>query len=325
MKEEVLISIIIPTYNRGSLIGATLDSILSQTYENWECIVVDDGSIDYTKELLELYSCKDSRIKYLERPEKKRKGANACRNFGFSRSSGDYILWFDSDDIMTIDYFKKAIEKIKTESNLDFVFFNYKIFDEKPFKIIDIQINKSISPLFDYFSGKINFSTCGVIWRKESISIGYNEKLKKTQELDFIFNNYKANTQLKGAHIDHTAYFLRKHGRSIVSSFKIGDPEFLCSDIFVRKELMDFFKKEEYPLIWDYQKQEFDKSLKRYLNESPIYDILKNFSFQLPFKKLFLLILYRSLYKITGRDYRLKKILTAISSSPEIINIPIQC
>ena len=59
-----LVSIIIPTYNRVHLIGDTLDSVLSQTYTNWECIVVDDGSTDGTNELLVEYLKKDKRIQY---------------------------------------------------------------------------------------------------------------------------------------------------------------------------------------------------------------------------------------------------------------------
>ena len=81
-----LISIIIPTYNRSHLLGETLDSVLIQTYRNWECIVVDDGSTDYTPELMEFYIRKDSRFSFYRRPEEKAKGANACRNYGFEKS-----------------------------------------------------------------------------------------------------------------------------------------------------------------------------------------------------------------------------------------------
>ena len=78
-----LVSIIIPTYNRAHFIGETLESVLAQTYHNWECIVIDDGSTDYTDELMEFYCEKDSRIQYYHRPSHKPKGANACRNYGF--------------------------------------------------------------------------------------------------------------------------------------------------------------------------------------------------------------------------------------------------
>ena len=76
-----LVSIIIPTYNRAHLIAETLDSIIAQTYTNWECIVVDDGSTDPTDELMETYCKKDSRFQYYHRPKNRPKGANACRNY----------------------------------------------------------------------------------------------------------------------------------------------------------------------------------------------------------------------------------------------------
>lgn len=104
-----LVSIIIPTYNRAHLIGETLDSVLEQTYQNWECIVVVDGFTDYTMELLEFYIEKDLRIKFHQRPNNRKEGANACRNYGFELSKGEYIQWLDSDDILTKDKIKDQL------------------------------------------------------------------------------------------------------------------------------------------------------------------------------------------------------------------------
>ena len=93
------ISIIIPVFNRYNFIGETIDSILFQNFENWECIIVDDGSKDYIDELMDFYCEKDDRIKFFKRPVSISKGANSCRNFGYYKSSGNIIIWFDSDDV----------------------------------------------------------------------------------------------------------------------------------------------------------------------------------------------------------------------------------
>ena len=77
---NALVSIIIPTFNRAHLLGETLNSVINQTYSNWECIVVDDGSSDYTEQLMEFYIQKDPRIIFVRRPDNRPKGANACRN-----------------------------------------------------------------------------------------------------------------------------------------------------------------------------------------------------------------------------------------------------
>ena len=98
--EYPLVSIIIPTYNRADLILETLQSVQNQTYTNWECIIVDDGSKDRTEEVVRDFIKTDSRYQYYKRPEYHKQGGNGARNFGFSLAKGDYINWFDSDDIM---------------------------------------------------------------------------------------------------------------------------------------------------------------------------------------------------------------------------------
>ena len=76
------VSIIIPTYNRAHLICETLDSVIAQTYTDWECIVVDDGSNDTTVEIIAEYCKKDNRFQYYQRPQNRLQGGNAARNFG---------------------------------------------------------------------------------------------------------------------------------------------------------------------------------------------------------------------------------------------------
>ena len=95
-----LVSVIIPTYNRSHLLDETLVSLLNQTYQNWECIVVDDDSTDTTTAVLQKYIAKDNRFQYHHRPKDRLRGGNAARNYGFEISKGKYIQWFDSDDIM---------------------------------------------------------------------------------------------------------------------------------------------------------------------------------------------------------------------------------
>lgn len=96
-----LISIIIPTYNRAELLIETLESVKNQTYNNWECIIVDDGSTDNTENLVAEYISKDTRFKFFKRPECHSFGGNGARNFGFIQSTGEYVKWLDSDDLIT--------------------------------------------------------------------------------------------------------------------------------------------------------------------------------------------------------------------------------
>ncbi len=111
--DNPLVSIIIPTYNRSYIIGETLDSVLAQTHRNWECIVVDDGSTDFTKELMEFYCKKDYRFQFYNRPATRKKGASACRNYGLEKSKGELIQFLDSDDLLAKNKLEEQVKLYK--------------------------------------------------------------------------------------------------------------------------------------------------------------------------------------------------------------------
>lgn len=186
---QSLISIIIPTYNRAEIIGQTLDSIIQQAYENWECIVIDDRSEDYTEELLEFYCEKDKRIQFHHRPKGRKKGANACRNYGFELSRGNYVNWFDSDDIMHQDNIliqKKALER----EAYNFSVCQSLVFSENIRKNLRLRHNKIISdnPLKDYLTLKIVWMTPSALWKRkflESLEDLFDEDLQAAQEWEF--------------------------------------------------------------------------------------------------------------------------------------------
>lgn len=110
---DPLVSIIIPTHNREHLIGETLDSVLAQTFLNWECIVVDDGSNDNTREFVLSYCKKEPRIKFYHRPASSKNGASACRNFGLEKSKGRFVQFLDSDDIISKEKLEAQVEMLE--------------------------------------------------------------------------------------------------------------------------------------------------------------------------------------------------------------------
>lgn len=107
-----LVSIIVPTFNRGDLIRMTLDSVLAQTYTNWECIVVDDGSTDNTEAVVEEFKKKDARFLYHHRPTDRLKGANGCRNYALERCKGEFIQFLDSDDLISSNKIEVQIKHL---------------------------------------------------------------------------------------------------------------------------------------------------------------------------------------------------------------------
>jgi len=92
-----LVSVIVPSYNYAHFITQTLDCISAQTYKNWECIIVDDGSTDNTREVVESYLAADPRFQYVSQ---KNQGLAAARNTGITRSRGIFLQFLDSDDLI---------------------------------------------------------------------------------------------------------------------------------------------------------------------------------------------------------------------------------
>ncbi|UXX81111.1 glycosyltransferase [Reichenbachiella carrageenanivorans] len=115
MIAQPLVSIIIPSFNREALIAETLQSVLDQTYPTWECLIVDDGSIDGTKAVAQSFIEKDARFKWLER-HREPKGAPTCRNIGIEKSKGEYVIFLDSDDLL----YPHCIEKRTLIINKEF-------------------------------------------------------------------------------------------------------------------------------------------------------------------------------------------------------------
>jgi len=116
MNNTDLISVIIPTYNRAHLIKRSAQSVLNQTYKNLELIIVDDGSTDNTKEIID--SIKDERIVYIKQENQ---GVSAARNTGVEKAKGKYIAFQDSDDVWHLDKLEKQLLAIQ-KNNADLVF-----------------------------------------------------------------------------------------------------------------------------------------------------------------------------------------------------------
>lgn len=100
LNKNPLVSIIIPTYNRASVIAETFESVFLQTYQNWECVIIDDRSNDNSFDIINNFIQRDSRFKFIVKNNNQKKGASASRNIGLDHAKGDYIQFLDSDDLL---------------------------------------------------------------------------------------------------------------------------------------------------------------------------------------------------------------------------------
>lgn len=164
-----MISIIIPMYNRESLVGETLDSIKDQTYTDWECIVVDDGSTDNSVQVVKEYAEKDSRFRIMQRPGDRVKGPSACRNIGYEHSIGEYVYFFDSDDILSPEFLQTVEERMQEHPESEYAIMAYDGFIESPDKPVHYSkgYRSDKGSLYEQvMTDKITITTQAFFWKR---------------------------------------------------------------------------------------------------------------------------------------------------------------
>lgn len=159
MKKEILFSIVMPTYNRPTLLKRSIENILKSTYKNYEIIVVNDGGGEDSESIVEGFN--SDKIQYFWK-ENEQKGI--AKNFGFSKAKGDYLLSFDDDDIMYENFLQTAYDKIVENNYPELYYQSYEVIgmDEE-----HISYPKKIDPKkMNIFSGN-PFSNNGMIIRSD--------------------------------------------------------------------------------------------------------------------------------------------------------------
>ncbi|WP_417236791.1 glycosyltransferase family 2 protein [Bizionia paragorgiae] len=242
MMNNPLVSIIIPTFNRAHLISETLDSIMAQTYTNWECIIVDDGSTDNTSEVVRGYVEKDPRFQYQHRPKDRLPGGNAARNYGFEVSKGEYIQWFDSDDIMTKHFLICKINLLIKKTRLDVVFCGFETFGYKTFLLKEYKLDNSNCLENIFLNKRITLNTPSFLFKREVVkNLKFDENLTKAQDLDFVFRVLISKRCLLWDFVPLSLVRIRVHNSSITSIGKVTKKGF-DSELLVLNRIETYFK-----------------------------------------------------------------------------------
>lgn len=124
--QEELVSIITPLYNGERFVAQTIESVLAQTYKNWEMIIINDGSKDNSEEIAKAYSAKDGRIKVFSQENA---GSAAARNNGIRRAEGRYIALLDADDLWDANFLESQLNLMK-ETGAELVYASHRRIDE---------------------------------------------------------------------------------------------------------------------------------------------------------------------------------------------------
>lgn len=237
-----LISIVIPAYNIENYIGRCLDSVLCQTHENLEVIIVDDGSTDKTGSIIDYYANKDSRIKVIH---KENEGVSKARNVGIDCATGDYIGFVDGDDTVEKDMFEFLLENaLKYEADISHC--GYKmIFPSR----VDYYYNTNCIIEQDCKQGINDLLTGAIVepglWNKLYKSILFNQiRLNTNIKLneDLLVNFYLFSKAKKSVFVDEAKYnYILRENSATTSKINV---QKLKDYYMVIKEIMIHLDKD---------------------------------------------------------------------------------
>ncbi len=246
-KKASIVSIIMATYNRGGFIGESLDSILNQSFVNWECLIIDDGGTDNTKEILRPYLLKDPRINYYVRGNDHKKGLPGCRNQGLELAKGEYIIFFDDDDIVhpqnlelcVLELAKKNISYCRYLRAVFVGNFDYNFDYSKEFTSFYIGVNDIEKML----KNELPFNSCAVMWKKECFAANrFVETLMYAEEWE-LYSRILSNG-FTGISIDKYLFFGRKHPNSNTGEFYNNDPVRWASNLMAINLVIENLSKK---------------------------------------------------------------------------------
>ena len=255
-----IVSIITPLYNRLNLVTETWASIQAQTFPHWEWIVVDDGSTDDGPQFIQQLANQDKRIKLFFRTTGT-KGPSACRNLGVQQASGKYLLFLDSDDIITPNCLEKRVEYLESNPELDFAVFTQVLFTN------NINENTIFSKFFAsqteyvkaFIADKHPWQTSGPLWRKDSFKKtgGFREDYAIMEDPELHIRALLANMQFDVIN-DEPDFFYRQTPKTKEQEERFWENSIKGRIVFY-KNLTEYLKQLG---KFDYYKQSLNDGIK---------------------------------------------------------------
>lgn len=232
------ISIVVPCYNQGAYLSYTLDSVLAQTFDNWECIVVNDGSTDNTEDIALRYCSMDRRFNYISQSNQ---GVSCARNNAILRSVGDYILPLDGDDVIMPQYIEKSLKHFDANPKTKLVYCKTRLFGT---------VNKDWN-LPDYNYKELlwgNMVMCSAVYRREDWdkTTGYSENMRGGFE-DWDFWLKLLSEEDEVFQIPEVLFLYRQHGVSRNSIAHLQKKELTKQIVSNHKNLYEPFLDD---IVW---------------------------------------------------------------------------
>jgi glycosyltransferase involved in cell wall biosynthesis len=225
-----LVSVITPCYNQGQYLEESINSLIKQTYSNWECIIINDGSIDNSEEVAIRFTRKDKRIKYLYQENK---GVSGARNYAIKHSVGKYLLPLDADDLINSSYIDECVGVLERDENVKIVYSEAEkfgsqtgIWDPRKF---DINIMAYENMIFS--TAMFRRSD----WEKAG---GYEDFLVVGEDWELWINILKRGGSV--VKLPFLGFYYRVHDKSKIRTYNWDSTEYLD---FIYKKHIDFFLK----------------------------------------------------------------------------------
>jgi glycosyltransferase involved in cell wall biosynthesis len=255
------LSIITPLHNKEGYIAETIESVLAQSFSDWEMIVVENHSVDDGPKIVQEYAQRDARIRYFDAPPEVR-GPGAARNFGLERANGEWVLFLDSDDLLLPGHFEKLAQSISENPTATLISCDW--LRGPTIKQSEQQHPTNWKTGCDFVSSAIGFTPWvphGAIVRKTALGDApwWDESLDRLIAEDYPFW-FKILLQTKAAYSNHLGVFYRDETTGRRNSEQNLEKYLESLDRGIQENL-NLLTKREIPLNFNHRRSLFQLNL----------------------------------------------------------------
>lgn len=227
-----LVSIIIPVYNQEKYLKETLQSVINQSYSNWECILVNDGSFDNSVVIINECLKQDNRFHFIN---SENKGVSNARNLALQQAKGEYVLFLDGDDLIHPEKISQVISNFQKDSDLSILFNTTSYFqDVTENKLYDIKIDVELlnfNDLLLYWGEKIILPIHSAVIKKSLLDgIEFNTDLTAQEDWLVWLRLFQKNPKVLV--LDAVLSFYRKHNSSRTQTVSLKEDHFKALQLF---------------------------------------------------------------------------------------------
>ena len=257
-----LVSIIIPVYNQEKYLKETLQSVINQSFSNWECVLINDGSVDDSVAIINEYLTQDNRFYFIN---SENKGVSNARNLALQQVKGDYILFLDGDDLIHPEKIAQAISNFQKNSDLSIVFNTTSYFqDTIENKLYDIKIDAELlnfNDLLLYWGEKIIIPIHSAIIKRSLLNgIEFNTNLTAQEDWLVWLRLFQKNPKILV--LDAVLSFYRKHNTSRTQTVSLKEDHFKALELFEKYIGTENHKKLLIHQIERYYLKSYDNAFK---------------------------------------------------------------